>query len=177
VDKVSTFLMERFKTLFQENQLPLRVFDALADRGVTHPLDLWQRAQALTLFLDSKEAEPLIVANKRVKNILSKQHILPLDAEALLMIDSRIDSGLLKEPSEKTLVQSLKKVTGIVEPLIEKRDYQAALVELSKLQKPVDDFFEAVMVMDKDEAIKNNRLHILQALQVVFSCVANVSLL
>jgi glycyl-tRNA synthetase beta chain len=51
------------------------------------------------------------------------------------------------------------------------------LVELSKLQKPVDDFFEAVMVMDKDEAIKNNRLHILQALQVVFSCVANVSLL
>ncbi len=177
VDKISVFFIERLKTLFQEKKLPLRVFEALTDRGMTRPLDLWQRAQALTLFLNGKEAEPLIAANKRVSNILSKQQISALNTEALIMVDSQIDFSLIKEPSEKAVVLALQKIAKTIAPLLEKRDYQAALIQLSTLQKPIDIFFEEVMILDKHETIKNNRLRILQALQLVFTSVANVSLL
>jgi glycyl-tRNA synthetase beta chain len=62
-------------------------------------------------------------------------------------------------------------------PLFQQRDYTNALRRLATLQTPVDDFFDNVMVMADDDALRDNRLALLQALSDLFLQVADISLL
>ena len=71
--------------------------------------------------------------------------------------------------------QSLQNLQKTVKPLFAKREYQKALFELAKLRETVDQFFDDVMVMVDDEALKNNRLAILENLRGLFLQVADLS--
>ena len=177
VEKVVAFLAERLKTLCQEKQLPLSIFDALADKGISRPLDLWKRAQALALFLTHSSATSVIATNKRVKNILSKQTIPMIKGDTLGALTQHIDMTLLSDPSEKALIEALTTVSTTIDPLLVNANYDAILLELVALQKPVDDFFDSVMILDKNESIKMNRLRLLQCLQQTFNCVGNLGVL
>ena len=64
-----------------------------------------------------------------------------------------------------------------VQPMLESRDYNSALKQLAQLQKTVDQFFDDVMVMTEDTALRNNRLALLQQLRYLFLEVADISLL
>ena len=65
----------------------------------------------------------------------------------------------------------------VLEPLLEKGDYQGVLEMLAELREPVDAFFDTVMVMADDEAVRNNRLALLAFLRDLFLNVADISLL
>ena len=75
----------------------------------------------------------------------------------------------------KNLYQILQRLDGTVKPLFEKRDYRKALFELAKLRESVDQFFDDVMVMVDNDALKNNRLALLQNLRSLFLQVADLS--
>ena len=125
-----------------------------------------RRLQAVKVFSSREEAAALAAANKRVSNILSKQS----DA-----VTAKVDDGLLQEDAEKALAEALDTCRDKVAPLFAEARYSDALDVLATLREPVDRFFDDVMVMADDEAVKRNRLALLASLQALFLEVADIA--
>ena len=124
--------------------------------------------KAVADFQQREEAAALAAANKRVSNILAK-----LDGEP----PEEIDGALLEDDAEQTLTNLVVASYEQSEPLLEQGDYQGVLEMLAELREPVDAFFDTVMVMAEDEAVRNNRLALLAFLRDLFLNVADISLL
>jgi glycyl-tRNA synthetase beta chain len=88
-----------------------------------------------------------------------------------------LNKALLKESAEIGLAKSLESVENRIHPMLVSSDYTSALVALAELRQPIDAFFENVMVMADDEAIKQNRLALLSRLRGLFLCCADISVL
>jgi len=104
-----------------------------------------------------------------VSNILNKQ-----GGDS---IDETVDNTLLQDTAEKTLAAKVEEQAQKVLPLFEQGDYASALTSLASLREPIDIFFDEVMVMAADEAVRNNRLALLNRLRNLFLRVADISLL
>ena len=92
-------------------------------------------------------------------------------------IGEDVDSTLLTDPAEKNLALELSSLNDKVQPLLAQRDYTNALKQLARLREPVDRFFDEVMVMVDDAALRSNRLTLLLQLRNLFLEVADISLL
>ncbi len=160
------YMLDRFRAWYQAEGIATGVFLAVRGRGVTHPYDFDRRVQAVASFSKLEEASALAAANKRVNNILSKLST-PLATE--------VDSKLLTEAAEIELAKQVATKRSEVAPHYAKGDYQAALHCLADLRDAVDSFFDDVMVMTEDEAIRNNRLALLASLQALFMHTADIS--
>jgi glycyl-tRNA synthetase beta chain len=112
------------------------------------------------------ESQSLAAANKRISNIVRKteQHI-----------PDRVDQSLLADPAEKQLAAELDKMNTAVVPLLDAGDYTPALTQLAALRDSVDAFFDKVMVMVDDDAVRANRLALLRNLGNLFLRVADLS--
>ena len=84
---------------------------------------------------------------------------------------------LLQEDAEKALAEDVAVMTEALEPAFASGNYQDALSKLAGLRAPVDTFFDSVMVMADDEALKTNRLTLLNNLRNLFLQIADISLL
>ena len=140
--------------------------DAVSALSPSRPLDFDKRIKAVSAFRELAEAESLAAANKRVGNILKKS---AADTSAT------VDESLLSEEAEKKLFATLSALSRTVEPMFDSGDYEAALSQLSSLRDPVDAFFDSVMVMADDEAIKNNRIALLNTMNQLFLRAADLS--
>ncbi|MCS5586945.1 MAG: glycine--tRNA ligase subunit beta [Porticoccaceae bacterium] len=165
--QVLTYILERFKSWYKERDFKSEVFASVASLGLSNPLDINARVQAVHRFTLLPEASALAAANKRVSNILAKQ----ADAD----IPASVSPTLLQDAAEKLLAKQISALAETVAPLIDRRDYYAVLEQLAALREPVDQFFEEVMVMTDDPALRNNRLALLQRLQRLFMNVADIS--
>jgi len=188
--QIMTFCFERLKTWFQEKDLSLFVFDAIMQLNITRPLDFYRRAQAITEFMRLSAAPALIAANKRVKNILSKQGLeketeseSETTGRVLTNVDrvqaacERINDKLLKDAEEKALMQAIRQLIPELESCLSLQNYNVCLKLLTKLEKPIDAFFDKVLVMAEDAKLRNNRLAILHTLRTLFLQVADLSCL
>ena len=117
-----------------------------------------------------EEAEALAAANKRVANILAKQNV-----EVTATVN--IDESLLAEDAEKALYVELKAAQKEVEIAVPSQDYTRILTTLATLRNVIDNFFDNVMVMADDEAVKHNRLALLSLLRQLFLTTADISIL
>ena len=133
------------------------------------PLDFHRRIQAVDGFSELPESANLAAANKRVSNLLSKQN----DGFAV----HNCDKGLLQETSEQLLHSAIQNKKEEVAPFYKSGDYTNALRSLSSLKDVVDEFFDAVLVMDEDEVLRRNRLCLLQELRGLFLQTADISFL
>ena len=88
---------------------------------------------------------------------------------------SEVDENLLKEPEEKELHKKFLVAKNKIEDLLKNGDYMLILNELVFLRKPVDNFFDKVLIMDKNEEIKTNRLALLSAIYNQFIKIADFS--
>lgn len=168
VENVLTYMLDRFRAWGQEEGISAEMYLAVRARPVTNPLDFARRLRAVKAFAQREEAAALAAANKRVTNILSKQ-----DHNGNL----QVDPSLLQEEAEQVLFKAVTSRQEQVAPLFGTGDYQQALDVLATLREPVDAFFDQVMVMADDEAVRNNRLALLASLQALFLEVADISLL
>ena len=168
IEQVLAYMLDRFRAWYEEQQIPTAVFQAVSAKQLSHPLDIDQRVQAVNHFRQLPQADALAAANKRVANILAK-------ADGTVNAD--VDQGLLQEAAEQALYQAVLEKQQQVQPLFDRRDYNAALTELASLREVVDTFFVDVMVMADDVALKNNRLALLQQLRALFFEVADISYL
>lgn len=168
VEQVYDFMMGRLKAYYHEQQVAPDTFEAVLAQRPGRPLDFDARIKAVTAFRSLAEAESLAAANKRIGNILRKT-----DEQ----IPQQVDTALLQEEAERALHEQVETLARRVAPLFEARDYEAALRQLAGLREVVDNFFDGVMVMAKDEKVRANRLALLNRLRNLFLEVADLSLL
>ena len=142
--------------------------DAVLATRPRSPLDFDARLRALIGFLALPEAASLTAANKRIANLLKKS--AGGDAGS-----ASIDSTRLKFDAERLLFTALQGVTHSVPGLVAAGDYATAFAQLAGLRPAVDTFFDEVMVMDPDPALRANRLAMLGTLRELFAGIADLS--
>lgn len=167
-EDVLEFMLGRFRAWYQDEGFSVDVIQAVLARRPTKPADFDQRVKAVSHFRELDAAESLAAANKRVGNILAK-----FDGE----LAEEIDLALLQEDAEKALAENVEVMTEALEPAYATGDYQGALSRLAELRESVDIFFDSVMVMAEDQALRKNRLTLLNKLRNLFLQVADISLL
>ncbi|GGC10541.1 glycine--tRNA ligase beta subunit [Marinobacterium zhoushanense] len=167
-EQVLEFMLERFRAWYEERGISVDNYLAVHTLRPSRPLDFDRRVRAVAHFRTLNEAASLAAANKRVSNILSKQEGA---------ISTEVNPALLSDDAEKALATQVDKLEAEIQPLFAEGAYEQALESLAQLQGPVDRFFEDVMVMADDEAVRNNRLALLQRLRNLFLGVADISLI
>ena len=162
------FITERMRVYYLDRKTGLtpEMFAAVMARRPVSLLDFDERLKAVAAFVKLEPASSLAAANKRIGNILRQAGV---DSGASL------DQSLITEPAETALFESVVKAQQAVAPMLESRDYTNVLTTLADLRDPVDGFFDDVMVMTDDEALRNNRLALLAELRAMFLNVADVS--
>jgi glycyl-tRNA synthetase beta chain len=167
---VYDYVMERLRAYYLEGGAGVAVtaemFDAVLTTQPASPLDFDARLRALVEFLALPDAPGLAAANKRIANILRK---------AGTTAGGPIDPALLQDPAEQVLGEQVLAVARRVEPMFAAREYTRALSLLAALRKAVDDFFDGVMVMAEDPALRANRLALLGRIQALFLHAADLS--
>ena len=123
------------------------------------------RVAAAEAFMGSSDAPSLAAANKRIGNLLKK-------AEGLSVT---LDESMLSDQAERTLAADMLAITPQVQQLVSEAQYEAALSAMAKLREPVDRFFDEVMVMADDPAVRQNRLALLAQLHGLMNQVADIS--
>ena len=156
--------------------MKLRLKNVLADAGIRYDVvdavfvtvddiyGVFLRAQAVNEAV-KQDMEKTIQAFVRTGNIARKAE----DVQAA------VEAGLLAEQVEKDLYKAYEDAASKVEKEIVAQDYAGAIATLSQLAAPIDSFFDGVMVMDKDEKIKNNRLGLLKLVDNLVCQVADFS--
>ncbi|MGO4892283.1 glycine--tRNA ligase subunit beta [Flavobacterium sp. W21_SRS_FM6] len=165
---VVDFILARFKALYLEQGIGVDVIQAVLEIRPTYPAEFAARIEAINQFKTNDAAEALAAANKRVANILAKN---PISAANTINID------LLTEDAEVRLVEALNTAQTEVEGFTDASDYTNALNVLATLRGPIDSFFDSVMVMVDDPAVRMNRLSILLKLRSLFLTCGDISLL
>lgn len=131
--------------------------------------ELAARVQAVTEVRETPDFEPLAVSFKRIRNILEKAGGVAQYAERSL------DASLLETGAESQLHAVFEELKPRVESLKSAGQYPAALEAIASLRPTVDKFFDDVLVMAKDDAVRENRLTLLAHLLSEFSQVADFS--
>ncbi len=132
-------------------------------------VDAIARAEAVTAVRGSEDFASISVAFKRIKNILRQAR------ETKKAIAPQLDTAALTDDTERFLAGEIPVVAQKVRELRDQKNYAQALAEISRLRKPVDTFFDKVMVMVEDEQVRANRLALLRDLLGEFSTIADFS--
>ena len=167
-DEVIDFMLARFRAAYQEEGIDVDVVQAVLARRPTRPADFDQRVKAVSHFRTLDAADALAAANKRVSNILAK-----FDGT----LNPAVNEALLQDAAEQALARQVAELEQQLAPVFAAGDYQQALTRLASLREVVDTFFNDVMVMADDEALKLNRLTLLSRLRNLFLEVADISVL
>lgn len=165
VTDVMEFIKLRLKNMLSEMGIRYDVVDAvLADKRNDDIYDIYLRAQALNAYVETPEAADMVQAATRVSNLAGKA------AEVY-----EIKAELFVTEEEKELMTALTLVDEKTLPLAIRHNYADYLNNLAPLVPVINKFFDGVMVMDKDEAIKNNRLALIQKAESLFNGVGDLS--
>lgn len=166
IDATIDFILERLRVYYTSQDIKLDVFESVFSQRPTQPNDFNARLLAVNAFRQIAEAESLAAANKRISNILKKTEE---------KIPAKVDDKLLQDAAEQALAKQLHELSMQIEPLVAARNYTAILHQLAALRSNVDNFFDKVMVMADDKALRLNRLALLSRLRNLFLQVADIS--
>lgn len=165
IDEVMSFIYERYRNQLVQSY-DRKVVEAVL--SLQPPLQqVSARIAACVDFAQRPEAESLAAANKRISNLLQRN----TDAIAAL------NPSLFIEPAEKELASTIDTLAPVAQQQFDQGDFSGSLATLAAAKEPVDHFFNDVMVMADDLAVRNNRLALLQQLHQSMNQVADLSLL
>lgn len=168
-EQVMSYFYDRLRGYTQDQGFKADEFEAVLAVKPSKPLDFIQRLKAVAAFRQLEQAESLAAGNKRIGNILRKN-----DAEA---DDLEVNDGLLQEAAEKALAYKVSQARSDLAPLTANADYAGVLNYLAGMRETIDRFFDDVMVMADDEAVRLNRLALLNQTRALFLGVADISCL
>jgi glycyl-tRNA synthetase beta chain len=160
------FLLDRLRPYCRERGFKPDEIEAVLALNPTRFDQTLKRLEALQAFRKLPEAEALAAANKRIRNILRQAGGAPT---------APVNGALLREEAEQRLAEQVAARRAEVEPLFAAGNYAEALKRLAGLRASVDTFFDKVMVMAEDEALRRNRLALLNGLSELFLGAADIS--
>ena len=160
------FFITRTKVMMRDAGNSIDAIDAVLSAGIQEPVELINRVSALEAARSEQPEvfEDLATAYARANNLCDSE------------LGTEVNEGLLSEV-EQALVHAVGLAESNVASALENNNYAAALAELAALRKPIDLFFENTMVMDEDQALRENRLRLLNSFVAVFANVADFALL
>lgn len=159
------FIQDRLRGYLKDQNYSIAEVESVLSQNPAQFADLPKRLEAVRAFSKLPESQALAAANKRITNILKKTEVRT----------STVDENLLHIDAEKALAAQVKLVEPQASLAFEQGNYQEALLALAPLKANVDAFFEHVMVMDSNEALKNNRLSLLKHMHGLMNRVADIS--
>ena len=162
--EVLDFFRVRYQNFLLDQGYPFDVTDAVLSISFDELLDVQGRIDALRKATEWKDFESIVIAFKRAMNILKGS---PPKKEMNL--------SLLAESVEKNLYEAFVLAKEKINAFLSAKDYEAALFEMTRMKKPIDEFFDGVMVMVEDEAIRKNRLALLDEIGKLFLRIADFS--
>ncbi|QCU89478.1 glycine--tRNA ligase subunit beta [Thiomicrorhabdus sediminis] len=166
VNDIYDFIISRLRAYYADQGVSAEQFEAVRVCRPAHPVDFAKRIEAVQQFAQMDGAASLSAANKRISNILKK-----VDGE----INDTVNAKLFAEAAEQQLWDKLDALRETVSEQIAKRDFVAAISELATIREAVDQFFDDVMVMADNDAVKQNRLALLNQIYELFLEVADIS--
>ncbi|KQV53805.1 glycine--tRNA ligase subunit beta [Duganella sp. Root336D2] len=166
--EVSAFMLDRLRGMLRERGFSVNEIEAVVAQNPDRLDDIVQRLEAVQAFAALPESVSLAGANKRITNILKKNE------EALAQAGT-VKAELLQDAAEKALHAAMGRVAPEVDAAWAKGDFSATLKTLAQLKEEVDAFFNDVMVMAEDIALRNNRLALLSSLHGMMNRVADIS--
>ncbi len=158
------FLHDRMKNLLTERGYPYDIVDAVLASGLENPADSERCVEAIRDFRKKESFEKLVFGFKRVVNILKGAGD-----------GNEVDPSLFQEDAEKGLHKAVESMRAGYETALTGHDYSKAMDELIELRSPIDRFFDEVLVMDKDERIRANRVSLLSVVAHLFRKLADLS--
>jgi len=162
--QVEEFFMLRLKNIFLDREVPHHVIDLLLSNNELSVADAEGLVNALLANRIDENVE-LVQAYTRMYNLVK-------DVEY-----TGVNNDLLKEDAEKALFEAASKASEISSAAWEAGDYDAVVAVPATLVPAINKFFEDVMVMDKDEAIKANRLQLVRLAYNVMAIIGDISAL
>jgi len=165
-EKIHTFLQNRMIHILAEEGFAKDVIQAVTAVSYDCIPDVWARVKALDHLRKAPDFEPLAVAFKRVVNIIKQAGDIAF---------SNVEESIFQDPAEKALYEAYQKIAEDVEKHLEKSAFDKALIRIASLRKPVDAFFDAVLVMAEDARIRMNRLAMLSCIARLFERFADFS--
>lgn len=160
--EVSDFFVTRTKVMLRDGGCSPDAVDAVLATGVEEPAQIIARTRALEAArTNAPDAfDNLAIAYARANNLRDAK--LGTDVDEALAADA-----------ERALLSATDEAAARVSEALAADDYAAALAALSALRAPIDAFFEDVMIMDEDQAVRENRLRLLNRFVAVFAHVAD----
>jgi glycyl-tRNA synthetase beta chain len=161
---VLEFFRLRLQHQLTSQGYPYDIIDAVLSLYFDDLADSFERIKALQELKNQPDFKPLAIAFKRASNILSQSSP-----------GGEVVPSLFQDPLESTLFEAYKEIEEYVVKLISEKRYLDALIKMVQLRKPVDDFFDNVMVIVEDQKTRENRLAILAQVSGLFLKIADFS--
>ena len=163
INSIMEFFKERIKNLFRDLGIRYDVIEAVLSSEINDISDMYLRANELNNWLNKDELVEMLTAFNRVSTLAQKA------------ISNDVNEELLKEEAEINLYKEFNNTKVKVEELLKDKKYSEALDSFASLRPSIDSMFDSVMVMDKDEAIKNNRLGLLKQIYDTMLSICDLS--
>jgi len=164
--KIHAFLKRRMAHLLSEEGFSKDVIAAVIHVSADHIPQVWKRVEALQQLRSAHDFEPLAIAFKRVVNIIK---------QAGRLETMKVNEEQFQHTCESDLYNAYKNILKRVEESLKRGDFSQVLLDIAGLRKPVDAFFDGVMVMAEDIKIRNNRLAMLGRIAALFEKLADFS--
>lgn len=162
--QVEEFITLRLKNIFLDREVPHHVIDLLLSNNELSVADAEGLVKALLANRIDENVE-LVQAFTRMYNLVKD------------VTYTGVDESLLKEEAERALYEMATKASEASIDAWDKNDYDAVVAVPATLVPAINKFFEDVMVMDKDEAIKANRLQLVRLAYSVMAIIGDISAL
>lgn len=163
-EQISIFIVQRFESYLESTGYDVNLIKTISDFILIRPVyEIKKRLEAVSLFRSKEDFEEFFLAVKRVSNIIKNYEKFELNPE------------LFSSEEEKKLFNEIEKYKENLYEYLNSQQFFEALNYLHKLTPTINNFFDNVLVMDKDEKIKRNRLALLQHLSELLKSVADIS--
>jgi len=163
IEEVVAFIRLRFENDLVAGGLPQALVEAATSVGFDNVVDCLKRIDALEQIRSQESFSVLAGSFKRIRNIVKENKT------------TEVNASLLSEKAEQELFDALTEVQAKAQPLIDAQQYKEALLALLEMKEPVDQFFDKVMVMADDGAVRQNRLNLLTAIGELVLSVGDIS--
>ena len=169
--EIGEFLVDRLRNYMKEKEIRTDIIEsAIGNNGIDNILDIYKKALNFNKVIKRQIGEDIVFIYKRASNIISE----PIKKKELEQM-SNADPGLFKNEMEKNLYKKIHEIRKFFTNITNENEYQNMLKELASSKKEVTDFFDNVTVNDENDAIRINRLVLLQMLCATFNNYFNFS--
>ena len=171
--ELADFLMDRLKFYMKEEKIRHDIIQASTNSpNLDQSVIIFSKAKSLNKFIDKPTGIDLISSYKRASSILDNE-----SKDQKLELSNTTDPGIFKTELEKDLFKKINELRKYFQSINKDEDFEQSLDNLAESKKVIFDFFDNVIVNEKDPAIKKNRLELIQMLCKTFDNYVNFSLI